>query len=157
MDDVAFWSPSEEKIFVRLTERYHRTIIGILAGHTHKDELKLLENAVHKPVAVVYLVAALSTSHGNSPSVRTFYYGKKKEKWQLTNSDIFYFIKAKNKTVHLKKLYNFKTYYCMNTKKSILTCLKHLTAHQMQPYFTAGNSNYYEKIRFSKNIVIPWL
>ena len=156
-DNSAFWMPTEDAEFLRLVKKYHQSIIGILAGHTHKDEIKVIQDSEHQPIAGVYLTAALSTSHGNAPSVRTYTYSKQDMRWQLTNYDVFYFVKNSDAVVLLKKLYDYKTYYCVGQEKNILQCLTHVTADKMEKYFSAGNENYHETINAPQNMIISTL
>lgn len=153
-DDSNFWTATENTKFLGLIKRYNTIIIGILAAHTHKDEIKIIQNSSHQNVIGVYLTAALSTSHGNAPSVRTFSYSKLQDQWQLTNYDVFYFIKNKDATVMLKKLYDYRDYYCNSQEKTILQCLSNLSVEKLEKYFTAGNDAYHEKIAYPQDILI---
>ena len=153
-DNSSFWMPKEEAEFLRLIKKYRHSIIGILAGHTHKDEIKVIQDAASQPITGVYLTPALSTSHGNAPAVRTFTYAKQPSQWQLTNYDTFYFIKNIKSIIQLKKLYDYHAYYCKAQETNLTECLKNISANQMQKYFSAGNDNYHEIIHTPQNIII---
>ena len=48
-------------------------IIGMLFGHTHMEELKVLKDTAGNTVGAEISTPALSTGHGNAPAVKTFY------------------------------------------------------------------------------------
>lgn len=151
-DGSPFWVTEEAGKFLNIVNTFHETIIGILSGHTHKDELKIITNNEGKRIAGVYYTAALSTIHANAPSVKTFFLSDRRGNWQLTNYETFYFIKQ-NTSLVLGKLYDYKSYYCGGQELSLLKCLGEVTVDKMQRYFSAGNPNYSEKIPFPKDMV----
>ncbi len=67
-----------------LIKAYQSTIIGVLAGHTHTAELKMLQN---RPL---YFMAGLSTSHGNRAAINKFSVDKKNGTWQLSRDILLY-------------------------------------------------------------------
>ncbi len=140
-DNTPFWLPNEQQTFLELINTYSNTIIGLLAGHTHAEELKIIKRASGKPITGVYFTAALSTSHGNEPSVKTFYLTKRSKHWQLSDYETFHFVGPQTALV-FKKLYQYQSYYCPRFSKNPLACLNQITAAKMKRYFTAGNANY---------------
>ena len=140
-DHSSFWLPKEQEAFLKIVAAYQHIIIGLLASHTHAEELKAIQDASKQNIAGVYLVAALSTSHGNEPSVKTFYYSQDSGQWLLSNYEAFHF-STENSNIIFSKLYDYKSYYCNGQDHGLLQCLGNITADKMKKYFTAGNVNY---------------
>jgi hypothetical protein len=155
-DNSSFWFPKEEAVFLKMISRYHNRIIGILVAHTHFEELKIIKDASNKNIGGVYFTAALSTSHGNAPSVKTFYFDKNGSKaWQLRNFETFHFYLNNQNQLLLSKLYDYNAYYCNRTlAKGIFQCLNNVTPEKMKTYFSAGNPNFSGNIKFPDDIVI---
>lgn len=140
-DGGEFWLPQEQAIFLTLIKTHQANIIGLLASHTHLEELKTIQDVTQQNIAGVYLVAAFSTAHGNEPSVKTFYFAKNNAQWFLSNYETFHF-SANNLNLVFSKLYDYKSYYCAAEQTALLGCLENVTAQKMQKYFSAGNPNY---------------
>ncbi len=156
-DDSLFWLPKEQSIFLKTIAKYQSNILGLLVAHTHAEELKLIQNSSHTILTGVYFTAALSTSHGNSPSVKTFYFDNNRmSPWQLKNFEAFHFYTGDNSQLLFNKLYDYKSYYCDNDENytSLSECLKNVTAEKMKKYFTAGNKNYSSNMKFPNDIFI---
>lgn len=137
--------------FLDLINSYKKNIIGILTAHTHAEELKVMQPKDKKIITGVLFTAALSTSHANMPSVKTFYYEQDANKWVLTNYETFHFLTSN----HLEKLYDFNNYYCDGIKsKTIFECLNQVSAAKMKLYFSAGNKNYSGKMNSPDDIFI---
>jgi predicted MPP superfamily phosphohydrolase len=156
-DDSLFWLPKEQSIFLNTLTRYQPNILGLLVGHTHAEELKVIQNSSHSILTGVYFTAALSTSHGNSPSVKTFYFCKnKRSPWQLTNFETFHFYTGDDSQLLFNKLYDYKSYYCDSDKNatSLSKCLKNVSAEKMKKNFTAGNENFLGNLKFPNDIFI---
>ena len=153
-DDSSFWRPEENTEFLRLVNLYKNNIVGILAGHTHKDEIKLIQDSSHNNLVGVYLTPALSTSHGNAPSIRTYSYARSNDRWSLTDYVTYYFSKQSDSSLILKKLYDFREYYCKNQEQDMLKCLSNLSVQAIERYFSAGNENYQEKISYPQDLII---
>lgn len=148
-DHRMFWHADDNQLFLNLIEAYHQNIMGILAAHTHQEEIKIIQNTAKQPLTGVYLTAALSTSHGNSPSIKLYEYAKQQDAWQLINYSVFYFLKNHHTTITLKKLYDYNDHYCHDRKSNLFDCLKNITAEKMATYFRAGNT------KNSPNIASP--
>lgn len=140
-----FWDESILQEFLSLIAKYHSDIIGVLSAHTHKDELKIIRDPQGQPLVGVYLNAALSTSHGNAPSVRSYVLALSEEHWRLDNYFVYYFKKDKSEVISLHLLYNYRDIYCSPLEPSINDCLGHVTVDTLERYFSAGNKNYVEK------------
>ena len=151
-DDSNFWLPKEQTIFLKIVKNYQHNIIGLLASHTHAEELKVIKDSFMKNIAGVYLIAALSTSHGNEPSVKTFYFSKNNGRWLLSNYETFHFSKNDSNLI-FNKLYDYKNYYCeTGQQRSLFQCLDNITADKMKKYFSAGNKNYAGVMRSPEDI-----
>lgn len=140
-DHTNFWNPTYQTTFLQLLKTYKESIVGVLAAHTHNDELKIIKDATGNTITGIYLTAALSTSHGNAPSVKTFYFAKSKNsQWQITNYKSFYF-SMNNNHLDLTKLYDYQGEYCPFVAVDLYACLDNVTINQLHKYYTAGNKN----------------
>lgn len=152
-DHEGFWLPDNQAVFLNHIKTYQKTIIGLLAGHTHTEEIKIIKDAAQNNIAGVFLNAGLSTSHGNEPSVKTFYFANQNSQWRLANYETFHFTENNNMLV-FNKLYDYQSYYCHLPTNNILTCLNEITASKMKYYFTAENKNYDGYMNSPEDIVI---
>lgn len=153
-DHSNFWLPEEQTVFLKLIKLYQGTIIGILASHTHAEELKVIKDEFNKNISGVYFIAALSTSHGNEPSAKTFYFSKNNEQWLLSKYDTLHFT-MNNSNMIFSKLYDYTHYYCDNLNNDDLSnCLRNITADKMKKYFSAGNPNYGGIMKSPDDIVL---
>jgi sphingomyelin phosphodiesterase acid-like 3 len=148
-----FWTNDAQQQFLKLIEKYQHEIIGLIAGHTHAEELKIIQNHDNQPIAGVYFVAALSTAHGNSPSLKTFYYSNNLNHWQLDNYSTWYFNMSNAKLV-LSSLYDFMSYYCDSNKTNMGQCLNLISADKMRQYFSAGNPNNKGMFEYPADVMI---
>ncbi|HSW92743.1 MAG TPA: metallophosphoesterase [Gammaproteobacteria bacterium] len=151
-NDSAFWQTNDETTFLNLVNTHHSIITCILSSHTHAEELKVIKNNENS-IAGVYFTAALSTSHGNAPSVKTFYYAVNNGKWVLSDTTTYNFT-GDNKKVSLNRLYDFTNVYCDQYTFSLSDCLKNVTADKMKRYFSAGNPNFGGVLDYPGDIVI---
>lgn len=147
-----FWMAQDKIAFLKILKTYQHTIIGLLAGHTHQDELKIIKDPSKKIIAGLYSIAALSTSHANNPSVKTFNLSKINDQWELSNYETFHFYLDNHSNTVFNKLYFYNNYYCNNKDKDLLECLNHVTADKMIKYFSAGNINFAGKIKSPEDI-----
>jgi UDP-2,3-diacylglucosamine pyrophosphatase LpxH len=152
-DHSNFWLPKEQTAFLTIISHYQHNIIGILASHTHAEELKIIKDVSQKNITGVYFTAALSTSHGNEPSIKTFYLSKKNQQWSLANYETFHF-SANNTTMNFNKLYDYRDYYCNSQDKTLSQCLDNVTADKIKKYFSAGNQYYEGKMRYPEDIIL---
>ena len=126
---------------------YH--IVGILASHTHMEEFKILrlrydEGAILYRHIGQYLTAGLSTSHGNSPSIKVFEM-EQIVNWHITNY-VTYQLHQKENEISMAKYYDFKSNYCADIVRNYTTdindCLIQIEFNRTLPYFTVNNTNY---------------
>ena len=152
-DHSPFWSQKEKESFLAIVAAYQDNIIGMLASHTHYEELKVVKDKFNKPIAGVYLTAALSTMHGNAPSVKTFYYGSEKGRWSLTNYDAFGF-SVQNENLIFHKLYDYRQYYCDARPSQLTQCLGQVTIYKIKKYFSAGNPNFAGRMESPEDVFL---
>lgn len=137
-----FWKDENLEQFLQLVKDYKNVIIGILVSHTHNEEWKIIKDKKDHDLAGIYFTPGLSTSHGNAPSVKIFYYALNTNHWFLSNYHTFYFYNN-NSGVALESLYEYKNYYCNKENDLDLNyCFPFLTPEKMKKYYTAGNPNY---------------
>ena len=155
--NTAFWSNGYSQQFVDIIQAHHRCLIGILTAHTHKDEIKIIENAGHMPLVGVYLNGALSTSHGNAPSIRSYVLSQSQDKlrWDLSDYWTYYFTQANNGDIQVQPLYQFKNIYCDGqANKRMSDCLDSVNISKLSRYLSVGNQNFNARISAPENIYI---
>lgn len=139
-----FWKPAYKKTFINLVSTYRENIIGILAAHTHMDEVKVLHDKTRKNLALVILSPALSTMHGNTSAIKSFALSNNHGDWLLSNYETFRFVHAPKNTFSLKKVYDYSSFYCANKRvNNMFDCVENITANKIKKYYTAGNPNFY--------------
>lgn len=150
-DHSSFWRQIDLDRFLQIYSNYQNNIIGILSGHTHMEELKVIRNGQNRNVGAVLFTAALSTSHGNAPSVKTFSLTQNSNKWSIADYTSYYFL---HDVTNLKSCYNYVNYYCANNQQDILACVGNVTAEKIFPYYSACNPNYQGTIGSPDDIFI---
>ncbi len=149
-----FWKANYEKRFLATIKRYHKQVIGLLVAHTHMEEFKILHLAGNN--IGEYFTAGLSTSHGNSPSIKLFTLEDNKGTWAISNY-ITYQIHQRNSQLILSKYYDFVSTYCKRLKpiRNINNCLSKITFKIILPRYTVNNPNlkYYDAM-FPKSFIL---
>lgn len=136
----AFWKPADTKKFMKLLNEYQNTVRGILVGHTHMDEIKVLH--LKDGLLGEYYTAALSTSHGNSPSLKRYDLLHHNGQWYLDNYEA-YQIHWHERKLSLTPFYQYVKKYCNHYPVyNINSCLKSISFQQLWPQYTVGNPNY---------------
>ncbi|MBP6918863.1 MAG: metallophosphoesterase [Legionellaceae bacterium] len=154
--ETAFWSYDEVQKFNQLIRDYRLSITGILAAHTHKDEVKLMGMG-GVAIAGVYLNPALSTSHGNAPAVRSYVLNRAENtlRWDLSDYRTYFFARNANGAISSRLLYRFQEYYCTkNETKRMSDCWDKVTIDKVKHYLGAGNPSFQEEISEPQNIHI---
>ncbi|MEI6094835.1 MAG: metallophosphoesterase [Gammaproteobacteria bacterium] len=154
--ETAFWSYDEAQKFNQLIRDYRLSITGILAAHTHKDEIKLMGMG-GAAIAGVYLNPALSTSHGNAPAVRSYVLNRAENtsRWDLSDYRTYFFTREGNGAIGAHLLYRFQEYYCTkNETKRMRDCWDKVTINKVKHYLSAGNPSYQEDISEPQSIHI---
>ncbi len=154
--ETAFWTFDEAQKFNQLIRDYRLSITGILAAHTHKDEVKLM-GIGGVAIAGVYLNPALSTSHGNAPAVRSYTLNRAENKlrWDLSDYRTYFFKRNANGDISSRLLYRFQEYYCTkNETKRMSDCWDKVSIDKVKHYLGAGNTSFQEGISEPQNIHI---
>lgn len=156
---VNYLEPNYNNNFLTIIAKYNNIIIGMVAGHEHLEELKVLtEN--NKPVNFLINVPAMVTYSGNAPAFDTVYLQntpiyRTGSNWKFFDYDAFYFLGTgvDENTPLLQKLYSFNNAYCDGLATSVLDCFQKISVTKlvdtMNFYHTAGNPN------FSLNLANP--
>jgi len=137
-DDKLQWDETDHASFLQLVDSYKNNIIGILAAHTHMEELKMLRTALHHNVMTMLNSPSLCTYSANAPAVKTYYYRQSNSNWELYNADVFYI----SSNLSLTKLFDYNSYYCNDSSKNITDCLANMTLSQVNTHYNAGNNRY---------------
>ena len=153
------WVSSDQAVFLSLFRKYKGIIIGVLAGHTHMEEMRIVQDGSSN-VGVLLNNAGMCTYSANSPAFKTIYYQTIDGQWALTDYKTFSFIYLTNSVPpepELHTLYQFSEYYGESGGSSIIGSLTNVTAEKMLVYYTAGNTNYPGQILYPENIYVPLL
>lgn len=161
LDHIPFWRASCTKKFLKIINEYKDNIAGIIAAHTHMDELKVLQEQKQQTdgtvntqnTSLMLFTAGLSTSHSNLPGIKTVFYQPTKDNnnWILSDYIAFNFTEKKNSEVLIKPLYTYRDTYCKdhinnNSNTSMLECLhgKNLAdiINNVQKYYNNGNPHF---------------
>ncbi|PJD94281.1 MAG: hypothetical protein CK424_00195 [Legionella sp.] len=149
--NTTFWMDSSLYTFMDLLQTHHTSVIGGLAGHTHKDELKIVQDTSKNALMGIYINPALSSSHGNAPAVRSYELQQDNTShWNLTNYQTYYFTQHAD-NIKIKLLYDFRKTYCSAFEAAMTDCLDNVSLEKMQSYFSAGNPHYVETIKVPEN------
>ena len=140
-DHSDFWFEKERDVFLSIIKTYKSAIVGLLVSHTHKEELKVIQDRRGNDILGIYFTAGFSTVHGNAPSVKTFYFEQQSDNsWQLTNYKTFRFFTQQLNTM-FAPLYDYTDYYCRSKHSELNQCLRQVTSVKMKKYFMCGNPN----------------
>ncbi len=153
-DDSIFFHSNNSARLITLLANYHEIILGILAGHTHMDEIKLVQTPEGENILAFYLSPAISTSHQNAPAIRSYDYEKQGSDWQLKDYTTFYVTEDQKHHLKLQKLYQFQKTYCASPALSMQQCWNQISTQKMQQYYTAGNHRTDLSIKYPKCFLI---
>ena len=151
-DGSYFWREPYKDAFLKLIRKYHSRIIGLLVAHTHNEEFKIV-NISEGDLIGQFFTAALSTSHGNSPSMKVYELSDIIDKWTIRNYVTYQFHQEGSEIV-LSKYYEFLNTYCNHLQnevnhtqmKDINSCLSQIQFNDTLPRFTVGNPNLDEHV-----------
>lgn len=150
-----------DNTLLQIISNYQQNVIGVLAGHTHFNSMRVFTLNGEK-VGFLLNPAALSTYSTNAPSFQTvsFYNNNflRNNKWIISDYDTYNFIpKSKDDpTILLNHLYKFSDYYCNGQAINMLNCLDNITAEKMTAnnYYVAGNPKSTITITNPENVFI---
>ena len=132
---------------------YNDIIIGMIGGHEHLVELKVL-NRDERAANFLINVPALATYAGNAPGFNTVHLSKSVDetsgnnKWLISDYDVFHFVANTETNPVLEKLYTFSDAYCKHHKHNttgVLGCLQQLSANTIKDrtnFYHTGNPNF---------------
>lgn len=150
-DGTLFWKSSHRDKFLELIMEYQNQIMGLLVGHTHMEEFKIITTTNEKVIGE-FFTAGLSTSHGNSPSIKLFELIDQKDEWSIHNYIAYQIHPGPQEDEPvISKYYDFRAAYCESFPRqaNIDTCLSHIKFNQTRHRFTVNNPN------FEQDIVSP--
>ena len=151
-DGTYFWKTPYQATYMELVRKFRNRIIGLLVAHTHKEEFKIVKISTDDLIGQ-FFTAALSTSHGNSPSIKVYELSNTLDKWVIHNYITYQFHVEKNE-VALSKYYDFLNTYCDHIQnevnrtelKNINSCLNQIQFNDTLSRFTVGNPNLNENV-----------
>jgi hypothetical protein len=152
---VNYLQPSYNDRFLAIINKYNNIIIGMVGGHEHLVELKVLTKYA-TPVNFLINVPALATYSGNAPGFNTVYFTRpNSSNWIITDYDVFHFT-GTNPGQTLAKLYTFRDAYCGDYQSTgVLDCLQHLSASKIEDItgsYHTGNPNFILSLYYPDNI-----
>ena len=136
-DGSSFLEKEYQDMILDTIEHYSFYIVRILVSHTHREEFKILrlrydEGAILYRHIGQYLTAGLSTSHGNSPSIKVFEM-EQYAFWHITKYHT-YQLHQKENEISMAKYYDFRSNYCAdivwNYTLDINYCLSQIEFNQ---------------------------
>jgi len=140
-DGTVFWNSDYEGDLLTMISNYADQIRGILVAHTHMEEFKIIKMK-NKNIGE-YFIASLSTSHGNSPAVKSIRITKNRGSWTISNYTA-YRIHQPGRQLLFSKYYDFADKYCQNIrfKDNINNCLGNIAFAATLGRFTVNNPYY---------------
>ncbi|WP_273200398.1 MULTISPECIES: metallophosphoesterase [Legionella] len=152
------WESTYKTPFKKIIKTYPETVIGMLAAHSHFDEIHAIKIANKDFVIPIIYSASIGVDHGNASSFKTITLSRQDENtpWQLKNYITYNFIGATASKSQLNQYYDFNQAFCSGTStETVATCLKkHISKNKfdkttstlMSQHYTAGNPNNIQKI-----------
>lgn len=83
-----WYDKNTENSFLSAIEKYQNNIVGLLAGHTHMDGVRLLTSGDGDIDALLISVAGVAPGHGNNPSMKLIEYNP--DNFALENFSVYY-------------------------------------------------------------------
>jgi hypothetical protein len=139
------WSNQKLKEFGKVIKKYPKTVIGILASHTHLENLAALiiqDKKQNRLIPIIH-TASLSTRDGNAPSFKNFVLTQNTTgNWAIKDFTTYHFIqKDPGDKIQLKKYYSFENAYCPNEDTSVAECMiKHIPRFNKTETFAFNRS-----------------
>ncbi|QMT59100.1 metallophosphoesterase [Legionella sp. PC997] len=150
------WETTYKDSFKRIIKAYPELVIGMLAAHTHFDEIHAIKVERNGYVIPIIYSASIGSDHGNASSFKTLKLSRSNAQapWQLNDYITYNFIGATAAKSRLNQYYDFNQAFCSGAS-SVGSCLnKHInnnkfdsaTSTLMSKHYTAGNPNNSQKI-----------
>ncbi|KTC94063.1 hypothetical protein [Legionella erythra] len=164
------WEANYLNSFKTILKSYPQVVVGMLAAHTHFDEIhafKLTSAGKTVIIPVVYS-AGLGTDHGNASSFKTMTFSRasKTGPWFIKDYVTFNFTGKNAGSSTMNKYYDFDQTFCAHgSSKSVAQCLQsHIQGNKfdskasslLSQHYTAGNPNNPQSINPSSRWVVSF-
>ncbi|STY28254.1 Acid sphingomyelinase-like phosphodiesterase [Legionella wadsworthii] len=152
------WETTYNDSLKKIIKAYPETIIGMVAAHTHFDEIHGIKIEKTGNVIPVIYSASIGSDHGNASSFKTLSLTRQTADapWQLKDYITYHFIGATADKSQLNPYYDFMQAFCSESStNTVSACLKkhiihnkfdEVTSTLMSKHYTAGNPNNNQKI-----------
>ncbi len=141
-DNKNLWTKEYTEEFIKIIKEYKDTVIGIVNGHTHVDEVRILPIDENTNIGE-YTTTSLTTVITNAPGFKSFTLAENSGKWTIKDYSAYSFIEPQINDLKIKKLYTFTDEYCDKNsyKENINNCLKNVTLDKMSKFTFIENPN----------------
>ncbi|KTD11690.1 Acid sphingomyelinase-like phosphodiesterase [Legionella gratiana] len=152
------WESIYKESFIKIIKAYPEVILGMVAAHTHFDEIHAIKIENKGYVIPIIYSASIGTDHGNASSFKTLNLSRPNDasSWQLKNYVAYNFMGSTAEKSELRQYYDFNQAFCLGTStETVSNCLKkHISKNKfdkatstlMSKHYTAGNPNNNQKI-----------
>ncbi len=152
------WESIYKESFIKIIKTYPEIILGLVAAHTHFDEIHAIKIENKDYVIPIIYSASIGSDHGNASSFKIINLSRQNDtsSWQLKNYVTYNFIGSTTEKSQLNQYYDFNHAFCLNSSpETISNCLKkhisnnkfdNATSTLMSNHYTAGNPNNNQKI-----------
>lgn len=161
------WEANYLNSFKAILKAYPDVVVGMLAAHTHMDELHAFQitNSGKTYIIPVIYSAGLGNDHGNASSFKTVKMGRSNStsSWYIKDYLTYNFIGKTADSSTMNTYYDFAQVFCPeNSTLGVAQCLKsHIQGSKfdskasslMSLHYTAGNPNNHQ----STNPTYKWL
>lgn len=114
--------------FLNLINQYHNIIKGVLASHTHFDQLNIIENAKGKKLLLVSYTPGVSPQHGNNPGFKSYTYNS--NNFDIINATTYYTTPTASSWGNTS--YTFANNFHCQVGISLLACVNRLNTKDLQ-------------------------
>ncbi len=152
------WESIYKDAFIKIVKTYPEVILGMVAAHTHFDELHAIKIENKNYVIPIIYSASIGSDHGNASSYKILNLSRQNDtsSWQFKNYVTYSFIGSTAEKSQLNQYYDFnKTFCSTSSTETVSNCLKmHISKNKfdnatsilMSKHYTAGNPNNNQKI-----------
>jgi alkaline phosphatase D len=140
-DDKNLWVREYTNLFVDIVEKYKDNIIGIVNGHTHTEEFRILR-VDDKTNIGEFTSPSLTTAITNAPGFNSFTLVENNGKWTIKDYTAYKFTGNNIGDLAIKKLFTFSDEYCdKNYAKNINNCLNNVDLNKIEQFLFLENPN----------------
>ncbi|KTC70222.1 Acid sphingomyelinase-like phosphodiesterase [Legionella birminghamensis] len=152
------WEPEYQDSFKKIIKAYPEVVIGMMAAHSHFDEIRAMTIGNKSYVIPIVYSAGLGVDHGNASSFKTLSFSRQSASspWRLKDYVTYHFIGKTASSSQLLPYYDFNQAFCgKSSGETVSECLKkHInnnkfdssTSTLMSKHYTAGNPNNNKRI-----------